>query len=273
MGYTIGKCFGDFLSSRVSLKKGQEFYLTYTSRDHEIPLKPDGGVNYAAPYLDLISTTRRVAKVVPYKDDSWDIMKAFIQMSHECTNTYHEVPTIIPRFPNHNRKKLHALQRFLKPINCCPSMHTAYATFEYIVGMNYLEKEKELRQHLENLVTTVIGTKLHAMIDVAFGMYISKKTIEEKLDLAGDCLEDFLTQKRQIDDKVPWEEISGIYYDVQALAESSKRTIRSLADLVLLYFQETGLPRITLDQSNHCFDLENKELVPIHEATIGKGMF
>ncbi|MEK7354696.1 MAG: hypothetical protein AABZ77_09350, partial [Chloroflexota bacterium] len=79
-----------------------------------------------------------------------------------------------------------------------PSLHTATPLCFYNLGARYFpEKEPELRQCIGDVVSTVIKTKLHALIDIAFGIFLSKKTISHKLGLEFYDLESFFTQEQK----------------------------------------------------------------------------
>ena len=206
---SVLSCIYKFSRSRFSL--GSEFYITYNDRDQKIPFHPDGDIYYWRTYVDLFKTLRKIKNddSVSYEEFS-NIMDAFDKLNDECVATFKKAPTVIPRFPSHNKKGLHAAQRGLKPINCYPSMHTAYVTFLYGLMIKYFpERKEEADQKLDDLVATVlVSTKHHSLADVALGMFFSEKVLEDELGITigledllkkrqEETLEDLLTQKQE----------------------------------------------------------------------------
>ncbi len=253
--------------------KNQEFYVVYTSLDHSIPLQPNSALDYWLINFKFLPASIRLGHAI--SGDSFnDIRHAYVDIAKEGVAAFREVPTIMPHFIEHSGHALHVAQTLLKPINCSPSLHTAAPFFAYSLGAKYFpEKEPELRQHIGDVVSTVIKTKLHAMIDIAFGMFLSKKTIRDRLGLDFNDLESFFTQEQKSKDKIPYEHIYRMYREINELAKTKEGAEGKLPKVMERYFQEMGLPRVRREQSNCLYDLEQKALVYSPELKVGKGLF
>ncbi len=179
----------------------------------------------------------------------------------------------MPHFTAHSGRALRATQTLLKPINCCPSLHTATPLYFFNVGVKHFpEKEAELRQYIGGVVSVLIRTKLHALIDIAFGIFLCKQTINNKLGLEFNDLEPFFTREQRSIDKIPYEHVYRMYHEIEKLAETQKPQDGSLSKIMERYFQEMWLPRVKREQSDCLYDLEHKKLVYSHELKIGKGL-
>ncbi|MDP2744306.1 MAG: hypothetical protein Q8P00_04465 [Dehalococcoidia bacterium] len=253
--------------------ENQEFYVVYTSLDHGIPFQPDSTLDYWLINLRLIPTSARLAG--PACRGSFDdIMHAYVDLAKEGVAAFREVPTIMPHLTDHKGHALRMAQTLLRPINCCPSLHTATPFFAYNLGVNYFpEKEPELRRLAGDIVSIVIRAKLHAMIDIAFGLFLAKRVFQGKLGLGFCDLESFFTQEQKSKDKIPYEHIYRMYHEINELETAMGGEEGSLAGIMERYFQEAGLPRVKREQSNCLYDFERKALVCAPELRVGKGLF
>ena len=110
------------------------------------------------------------------------------------------------------------------------------------------------------------------MFDIAFGMFLSKKAIKDKLGLDFYDLESFFTQEQKSKDKIPYEHIYRMYHEINELAKKKEGEEGKLPKIMERYFQEIGLPRVKREQSNCLYDLEQKVLVYSPELRVGKGL-
>ena len=255
-----------------SFPKTQEFYVVYTSADHSIPFQPDSALNYWTCYLGFLPTAMRLGGATS-GEFFGEIKHAFVDIAREGCAAFKAVPTIMPRLSNHSGHALRAAQALLKPVNCSPSLHTAGPFYAYNLAARYFpEKEPELRLHVGNVVSTVIKTKLHAMVDVAFGIFLARTAITDRLGLNFNDLEFFFTQVQQSKDRIPYEHVYGMYHEINELEKASAGEARTLPKLMERYFQEIGLPRVRREQSNCLYDLEQKVLVYPSELIVGSGL-
>jgi len=252
--------------------KNQEFYVVYTNVDHSIPFQPNSALHYWLINFKFIPTSIKLGDATSGESFN-DIRHAYVDIAKEGGAAFREVPTIMPHFSEHSGYALHVAQTLLKPINCSPSLHTAAPFFAYNLGVKYFpEKEPELRRHIGGVVSTVIKTKLHAMIDIAFGMFLSKKAVKDKLGLDFYDLEFFFTQEQKNKDNIPYEHMYRMYHEINELEKTMEGKESKLPKIMERYFQEIGLPRVKREQSNCLYDLEQKVLVYSPELKVGKGL-
>ncbi|MBM2831529.1 MAG: hypothetical protein HW414_581 [Dehalococcoidia bacterium] len=272
LGKSVVNFWSHYFGNR-RFPKDQEFYVVYTSLDHSIPFQPDSTLGYWLINLRLMPASARLAG--PACRGSFDaIMRAYVDIAKEGAAAFREVPTIMPHLTEHVGHSLHAAQTLLRPINCCPSLHTATPFFAYNLGAHYFpEKEPELRRHVGDIVSLVIRAKLHAMIDIAFGLFLAKRVCQGKLGLGFCDLESFFTQEQKSKDKIPYEHIYRMYHEINELETAMGGEEVSFAGVMERYFQEIGLPRVKREQSNCLYDLEQKALVCAPELRVGKGLF
>jgi hypothetical protein len=252
--------------------KNQEFYVVYTNTDHGIPFQPNSAFHYWLINFQLIPTSIQLGDATSGESLN-DIRHAYVDIAKEGGAAFREVPTIMPHFTDHSGYALHVAQTLLKPINCSPSLHTAVPFFAYNLGVKYFpEKEPELRRCVGDVVSTVIKTKLHAMIDIAFGVFLSKKAVQDKLGLDFYDLELFFTQEQKNKDSIPYEHMYRMYHEINELEKTMEGKESTLPKIMGRYFQEIGLPRVKREQSNCLYDLEQKVLVYHPELEVGKGL-
>ena len=252
--------------------KNQEFYVVYTDLDHSIPFQPDSALDYWLINFKVIPTSVKLGRSLSGGCFD-DIRRAYVDIAREGVATFRKVPTIMPHFTEHNGRALRIAQTLLKPINCSPSLHTAAPFLVYNLGAKYFpEKEHELRRHVGEVVSTAIKTKLHAMIDVAFGLFLSKRTVEGKLGLEFCDLESFFIQEQKGKDKIPYEHVYRMYHEINELERKRAGVGVSLPEVMGSYFQKMGLPRVKREQSNCLYDLEKKALFYPPELKVGKGL-
>jgi len=271
LGESVVEYWLHYFSNR-RFPKNQEFYVVYTNMDHSIPFQPDSALDYWLINLKFIPTSIKLRDAT-FGEFFNDIRHAYVDIAKEGCAAFREVPTIMPHFTKHSGHALHVAQTLLKPLNCSPSLHTAAPFFVYNLGAKYFpEKEPELRQHIGDIVSTVIKTKLHAMIDIAFGMFLSKKVVKDKLGLDFCDLEFFFTQEQKSKDKIPYEHMYRMYHEINELEKTMEGEESKLPKIMEHYFQKIGLPRVKREQSNCLYDLEQKVLVYSPELKVGKGL-
>jgi hypothetical protein len=272
LGESVLKYWWRYFSSR-SFPKNQEFYVVYTNLDHDIPFQPDSARDYWLINLKFIPTSIGLGKVMS-KESFRNMLRAYEGIAKEGCAAFREIPTIMPHFTEHRKQALQAAQTLLKPINCSPSLHTATPFFAYNLAAKYFpETEPQMCRAVGSVVSTVIKTKLHAMIDIAFGMYLSKKTVEDKLGQDFLDLESFFMGEQKRKDKIPYEHIYRMYHEINGLEKTMGTGERNLPKIMERYFQETGLPRVKRGQSDCFYDMKRRELINSPGLRIGKGLF
>ncbi len=272
LGESVGEYWLRYFSAR-RFPREQDFYVVYTSLDHDIPFQPDSARDYWLVNHWFIPTSIKLGEMTS-GETFRNIRHAYVEIAKEGCTAFREVPTIMPRFTGRSRRALRLAQTLLKPINCAPSLHTAVPFFTYNLGARYFpEKEPELRQRVGDIVSTIIKTKLHALIDIAFGMFLAQRVIRDRLELNFYDLEAFFTQEQKGKDRIPYESIYRMYHEINELGKTKEGGGSKLPGIMESYFKEIGLPRVRREQSDCLYDLERKALVYSPRLKVGKGLF
>lgn len=265
LGMSVVEYWLHYFSCRRFPKK-QEFYVVYTNLDHRIAFEPNCSLDYWLVNTKFLPIAVQLGRV---RESFNRFRHIYESIAREGSRAFRAVPTIMPHFTEHRSSALHITQALLKPINCCPSLHTATPFLAYNLGAKYFpEKEPQLRQMVGNVVQTVIKTKSHALIDVAFGILLSKRGIQAQLNLDFCDLEYFFTHEQTTKDGIPYEQVYRIYHEIDELAGED-----SLPEIMRHYFQGIGLPLVRREQSNCFYDLERKLRVYSPELKVGRGIF
>lgn len=269
---SIGEYWRRYFSNR-SFPDNQEFYVVYTNLDHAIPFKPDPALNYWLINFKFLPAPVKLGNALP--DESFNaIISAYLDIVSQGVAAFRQVPTIMPHFSARGGTAAQTAWSLLKPINCSPSLHTAAPFFLYNLGAKYFpEMEPELRRHIGEIVSTVIKSKYHAMIDIAFGLFLVRRIIEDKLALDFQTLESFFLQEQKTRDNIPYEHVFRMYREITELEKKMGGKGVPLPEIMESYFQEIGLPRVKGEKSNCFYDLDNKALVYPAELKVGKGLF
>jgi len=94
------------------------------------------------------------------------------------------------------------------------------------------------------------------MVDIAFGIFLARKAIEDKLGLDFVDLESFFTQAQKRKDGIPYEHVYRMYHEINDLDRASGGGACRLPEVMERYFREIGLPRVRRERSNCLYDLE-----------------
>lgn len=190
-------------------------YLIYTQKDNMIPFRPEEDTMYAYMLAQLAEAGNVLADTVSTEVMS-DITKGFIRMNELGAETFRQYPTIMPRFLNHNRLTLKVVQELDRPYNCCPSLHIAYSLYMYNVCKEFLKKSKvkeSFRHTTKCMFNSVLYTKQHSMIDIAFGMLCAKKVFEQEFCGFDDMRGEFAKLKKE-NTSIGYGNISSIYEEI-----------------------------------------------------------
>ncbi len=270
LGGSVTQYWGRYFGSR-HFPPDQEYYVVYTNVDHGIPFQPNSSSEYWLVNLRLIPTAARLGDPL-IGSDFRAIRRAYVEMAREGCAAFEELPTIMPQFAGKGGAAVGLTRTMMKPINCCPSLHTAAPLFAYNVGSRYFPgKREQLRQAVSDVVSTVIKAKFHAIIDVSFGILLARRAAEV-LGLEFDDLESHFIQNQKGKDQVPYDEVYRMYREIRDLSKEPNLPQTGTVELMRRYFREIGLPRVGRERSNCYFDLESKALVYAPELRVGKGL-
>ena len=237
---------------------GQLYYVVYTEADDAIPYQASVG-NYWTINLHLMASTLRIADQITAASFA-NVRRAYLGMASEAKAAWREAPTIMPRFDLPCGGPLRLTQSLLKPINCSPSLHAAVPFFLYNMAVRYRPEEApRLASYVGEVVSTVLRTKLHAMIDIAFGMLLAKNAVEEMGFLFHDPYQQRL-------DGIPYEQA---YRHYRAVKDSKA----PLPLVMKRYFQKIGLPQVRREDSACFYEVETATLHYLPGSRNGRGLF
>jgi len=265
-GGSVAKFWYSYFGSR-RYPPGQQFYVSYTNLDHSIPFEADSISDYWLIYFRLFPVAARLGDEAGARRLG-EIRNGFVELAREAAAAYRAVPNIMPQFDGGTGNAFKATQ-VLKPINCSPSLHTAGPLYACSVGSHYFpERGPELCRNVGGVVSTIVRTKLHSLIDVAFGLVLARR-VTEKLGVEFLNLEEFFLNEQRQKDDIPYEHVYRMYHEICAL---EKEYPGSLPDIMERYFRQLGLPRVCKEKSDCYYNLEKKVLVYPGDLEVGGGL-
>jgi len=225
-------------------------YLIYTEHDDRIPFKPEADILYTYMLSQTAYIANEMADITTLQQ-SRHIVKGFMEMNILGAEAFRAYPTVMPRFLRHKRLSLKVIQYLDRPLNCCPSLHIAYSLFLDGVAEMLLSPFKEKKAAFDSVRYSTIGmfnsvlyTKQHSILDVAFGMICAEMVFERWFDRDfNNFISVFptLAQKHAI----PYDEIVSIYEEASRIRQRTG----SLAQTLGAYLERHGYPTIGPDES------------------------
>jgi len=243
--------------------KDKEKYLVYTNLDNKIPFIPEEDVMYTYMIAQLAYIGRKMSEHLPVRDMK-KLVDSFIDISALGTEAFDVAPTIMPRFHNHNRINLKVIQALDKPLTCCPSLHIAYSLLLDNVAENLLKDKLEpevlnsIRYSSKRMFNSVLYTKQHSLIDIAFGTLSSKISFENNFDKEFNDFTEFYAELQGENPHVNY----GKLYDMYLEALYNYEENLDFGDAVLNYFEDHDFPRVRPGVSiDHCwFDMKKGKI-------------
>jgi|ETNmetMinimDraft_26_1059896.scaffolds.fasta_scaffold04968_1 hypothetical protein len=163
-------------------------YLVYTDLDAAIPFRPEADTLYAYMATQVTNLATDLADVLP-RPELKRAVGAFTDMNAVASAAFRRFPTVMPRFTGHDRLSLRVVQALDRPLNCCPSLHIAYTIMIDDVARAAFEPHVDkapalaaVRAATAGMVESVLYTKQHAILDVAFGMLCARIVHERRFD-------------------------------------------------------------------------------------------
>lgn len=166
----------------------QPRYLVYTDLDAAIPFRPEADTLYAYMVTQVTTLAHELADVLPLREQRHAI-GAFTDMNTVGAEAFQRFPTVMPRFTDHARLGLRVVQALDRPLNCCPSLHIAYAIMIEDVATAAFSPHPDkaavldaVREVTGGMVDSVLYTKQHAILDVAFGILCARLVHERRFE-------------------------------------------------------------------------------------------
>lgn len=238
--------------STQSGTKDAKLYDVYSTQDKKIPFRPEEDIMYTYMITQMAIIAHELAKRISLEEIK-HIAQGLIDISQSASEAFHTYPTVMPRFTDHDRISLHTIQRLDAPLNCCPSIHIAYAVFIHNVAhVILLERfdEQAVYKGLEyatlRMFNSVLYTKQHALVDVAFGMLAAKISFEKTFPQRSfnDLSHEF--ERMQLEHpKINYNAIKNIYNEIfQDYADKQNFTA-----VLGQYLQKNNYPRRFLNET------------------------
>ncbi len=247
----------------------QPRYLVYTDLDVGIPFRPEADTLYAYMVTQVAHLATEMAEVLPRRELRAAI-RAFPEMNAVASEAFRRLPTVMPRFTDHARLSLRVVQALDRPLNCCPSLHIAYSLMIDDLAQTAFGGRDDKAEILETvqrvtvgMVDSVLYTKQHAILDVAFGM-LCARIVHDRLfgRPFGDPLAvlDFAPP----DDAIPRDAIAALYEE----ASWWHARAGDLAGALGGFLRHHGFPRVgPEDELADCHvDTETGALVRASES-------
>jgi hypothetical protein len=162
--------------------------LVYTHHDHQIPFRPEADTLYAYMVGQIADIANELAAIVS-ADQMRSISDGVMEMNTVGCEAFAARPTFTPRFLDHDRLTLGVVQAIDDPINCCPSLHIAYSLYfdnlaEFLVKPFRRKREvfEAIRFCTIGMFNSVLYTKQHSILDVAFGVLCARIVFERRFD-------------------------------------------------------------------------------------------
>ncbi len=224
-------------------------HLVYTQHDRAIPFRPESDILYAYMVCQISYVARELADVVSGSQMK-HVAHTFMGLNRTALEAFERYPTLMPRYLDHDRITLAVVQSIDDPTNCCPSLHIAYSLLLDNLASFMIKPLRNKRQAFDAIRFSTIGmfnsvlyTKQHALIDVAFGILCAKVVFEASFDHPFD---DFTSVLRRLEREHPirYSEAIAIYEEICEM--QAGRT--GIADTLGEYLEAHGYPEVRCDQ-------------------------
>ena len=241
-------------------------YLIYTQHDRPIPFIPESDTLYAYMVCQISYVARQIAELVSVAQMR-HVADTFMELNSTAIEAFRQHPTLMPRLTDHDRITLMVVQKIDDPTNCCPSLHIAYSMLldnlaQFLIRP--MRKKAEvftaIRYSTIGMFNSVLYTKQHSILDVAFGMLCARLVFEKAYDYPYD---DFTSSfaELQTQHPIPYGEIAALYHEACEL----QREHGSLSDTLGAFLRLHGYPRLRCDADiGHAyFDTTTREVVDL----------
>ncbi|MBI4440267.1 hypothetical protein HY638_04820 [Candidatus Woesearchaeota archaeon] len=245
--------------------RDKDRYLIYTQHDHKIPFMPEEDIMYTYMIAQISVILNELAGLVKNKELK-DITEIFQDANDIAVEVFSEYPTTMPRFLGHRRINLKVIQGVDKPLNCCPSLHIAYSVLLDNIGESVIAGRSEkndvaasIQYSTLRMFNSVLYTKQHSIVDVAFGILCARIAYERKFNRKfNDLTKTFRLMEQDYPD-INYREIKRIYFD--GVAGLGKQ--KSLKEIVGEYLKNNSYPLVKpgTDLTGCYFDTKRKEIV------------
>jgi len=231
-------------------------YLIYTQHDQKIPFKPNQDVIYVYLYPLLYAIALEAAKKVNLKEMK-RIVKCFKEMTSIAAESFDKYPSVSPRFLNHDRFMLNVVYNNDKPYNCCPSLHIAFALGLYNIGCRYFLKDplfKTIEHATLHIFNSVMYTKQHSILDVAWGMLLADNVFKKNYDFKFPSFSKQFKILKKDNLNINYSELLKIYKEAKELSNR-----KSVSNAIGIYLKKHKYPKVK-SEKNAYFSTRTKKI-------------
>ena len=239
---TLGDWFFRYFGTQKDLAQ-RDRYLGYTEHDHRIPFVPQQDILYTYMLAQIAYIANELAEISTVRQ-LMQITEGFMEMNSFGVEAFTRYPSVMPRYTEHDRLSLRVIQYLDKPLNCCPSLHIAYSLFLDGVAEMLIRPLAHKREAFQSVRFSTIGmfnsvlyTKQHSILDVAFGMLCAEVVFERRFDHPFD---NFVSTFPALADEhpIPYDEIERMYDEARQI----HRQAGSLAETLGIYLERHRYP-------------------------------
>ncbi|MFC1852314.1 hypothetical protein ACFL27_19120 [candidate division CSSED10-310 bacterium] len=243
--------------------KHKERFLVYTQFDNKIPFIPAADIMYTYMLAQIAFVANEISKYLSWSEMK-NITESFVALNNLGVSVFKQYPTVIPRFFDHNRLSLKVIQFIDGPVNCCPSLHIAYSVFldnvaRTIFGDTKKETFQAIRYSTIRMFNSVLYTKQHALIDVAFGILCAEIIYKRRVAHDFNNLFCLFESLRLEHPDIDYTEIVRIYTEGVAIYQK----LDNLPETIGTYLTANGYLQVDPDAalSTCYFDTKQKKLI------------
>ncbi len=226
-------------------------YLVYTEHDSHIPFQPEQDILYTYMLAQIAYIANELAEIAS-PTRMKHITEGFMEMNRLGVEAFSRFPSVMPRYTEHDRLSLRVIQHLDKPLNCCPSLHIAYSLFLDGVADLIVRPLPEKREAFQSVRYSTIGmfnsvlyTKQHSILDVAFGMLCAEMVFVRWFQRPFD---NFVSTFPELASQhpIPYDEIERMYNEARQISRGGGG--RSLAETLGIYLERHGYPLVGHDE-------------------------
>ena len=244
-------------------------YLVYTEHDVCIPFVPEQDILYTYMLAQIAYIANELASIASPQQMK-HITDGFIEMNSLGVEAFSRYPSVMPRHTEHERLSLRVIQHLDEPLNCCPSLHIAYSLFlDGVAGLliqpapHKQDAFQSVRFSTIGMFNSVLYTKQHSILDVAFGMLCAELVFERWFHRPfNNFVSTFPALAKE--HPIPYDEIARMYHEARQI---SRRT-DSLAETLGVYLRRHRYPMVGAEeQIGPGIYYDTKEGVLVRPAT------
>src|SRR3989344_4401917 len=239
--------------SKIKTKKK---FLVYTQYDHKIPFVPEEDVMYTYLLSQLAYIGKQASEVLSKKEIK-QLTDCVIDLNNSAKEIFLDVPTTMPRFYNHNRINLKAIQLLDKQVNCCPSLHIGFSLLFDNISEKILNGKIEdnsffesIRYSTKRMFNSVANVKQHSIIDIAGGTLLAKIIFERNFEEDFNDLTSEYPEMQKINHHFNYNILNEMYNEILDLYYYTK----DFSKTFLFYLKDKGYPEMfPEDKINNCY--------------------